>query len=106
MSALYLTDSNWEEEVLKSELPVFVDFWSSWCPPCKMVEPIVDKIAKEYKDKVKVGKINVDQNRGVINKYTIKGVPTFIVFKEGQEQHRLVAAQTENNLKDLIERVL
>ncbi len=106
MKTLPLTDKNFDQEVLNSKIPVLVDFWSSWCPPCKMIEPIIEKLTLEYEGKVKVGKINVDQNRATLNKYNIKGVPTFIIFKDGQEIDRLVASQTENQLKNFIQKVI
>ncbi|MFQ6078885.1 MAG: thioredoxin family protein, partial [Thermodesulfobacteriota bacterium] len=72
-----LTNKNFEQEVLRSDLPVLVDFWASWCPPCKMVEPLIDKLEKEYNGKIKVGKLNVDRNHFVASRYNIEGVPTF-----------------------------
>lgn len=98
-----LTDSNFEQEVLKSDVPVLVDFWASWCPPCKQTEPLVNKLAKEYEGKVKIGKLNVDQNPNTAAKYNIKGVPTFITFKKGEMIDRKVAAQPESQLRKMLD---
>ena len=97
------TDANFEKEVLNSDIPVLVDFWASWCPPCKMTEPLIDKLAQEYDGKVKIGKINVDQNPKTASKYEIKGVPTFILFKSGEEINRRVAAQSEGQLRKMLD---
>ena len=101
-----LTDKNFEKEVLKSNLPVLVDFWSSWCPPCKMVEPVIDKLEKEYAGKLKVCKINVDKYPSIAAKYNIKGVPTFIIFKDGEIIFRDFGAKSENQLKRIIKMAL
>jgi len=101
-----LTDKNFEEEVLKSDIPVLVEFWASWCPPCKMMEPILHKLEIEYEGQVKIGTLNVDLNPKTAAKYGITGVPTFIVFRNGQEIYRDVAAKSEEQLREIIERVL
>jgi thioredoxin 1 len=101
-----LTNKNFEQEVLRSDLPVLVDFWASWCPPCKMVEPLIDKLEKEYNGKIKVGKLNVDRNHVVASRYNIEGVPTFILFKGGKEMTREVGAKSEEQLRAIIKSVL
>jgi thioredoxin 1 len=101
-----LTDSNFNQEVLESDVPVLVDFWASWCPPCKQSEPLVDKLAEEYNGIVKIGKLNVDQNPNTAAKYGIKGVPTFITFKSGKIVDRKVAAQPESQLRNMLDTVL
>ncbi|KXB05133.1 thioredoxin [candidate division MSBL1 archaeon SCGC-AAA261O19] len=101
-----LTDKNFEEEVLKSELPVFVDFWGSWCPPCKMTEPIVSELEKEYDGKVKIGKLNIDKYPSVASRYAISGVPTFITIKNGKEVAREIGAKSKKQLRELIESAL
>jgi thioredoxin 1 len=100
------TVRNFENEVLKSDIPVLVDFWASWCPPCKVVEPILEELAHEYQGKVKIGKLNVDRNPGLGARYEITGVPTFIVFKEGEIKDRAMAAKSKDELKKMIEKFL
>ncbi len=100
------TDANFEKEVLKSDLPVLVDFWASWCPPCKMVEPIIESLAEEYNGKLKVGKLNVDQNPRIASKYSIRGVPTFIILNSGKEIKRKIGAQSAAQLKDMLKEAL
>ncbi len=105
-SALRFTDANFENEVINSSLPVLVDFWGSWCPPCKMVEPVIEEISKELWGKVKVGKLNVDQNPRTGSAFQITGVPTFILFKDGKEIRREVGARSKQQLLQMIEEVL
>jgi thioredoxin 1 len=102
---LRFTTVNFEDEVIKSDLPVLVEFVASWCPPCKMMEPVVKEIAEEYKDKVKVGKLNVDQNKRIASKYEVKGVPTFMLFVSGKLERRLVGALSKEQLKEFLAEV-
>ena len=99
---LALADHNFKEEVLESKKPVLVDFWASWCPPCKMVEPTVMALAKDLTGEVKMAKINVDQNPKSAFDYKIMGVPTFIVFKGGEEITRRIGAQSKEQLLDML----
>jgi len=101
-----IMDKNFEKEVLKADIPVLVDFWASWCPPCKMVEPVVDKLEREYVGKVKIGKLNVDRNPVIASRYQIKGVPTFIIFREGKIMKREVGAKSERQLRQMIDTAL
>ncbi len=101
-----VSDVEFRQNVLESDIPVLVDFWASWCPPCKMSEPMLDKLAREYNGKVKIVKLNVDQNPSMVTKYSIKGVPTFILFKESGIVERKVAAQTENQMRKMLEAAL
>ena len=88
----HVTDQNFEQEVLKSDTPVLVDFWAEWCFPCKMISPIIDEIANDYKGKVKIVKLNVDQNPDTSFKYGIKGIPTLGIFKDGELKDQIVGA--------------
>ncbi len=106
MSEVTLTDQNFKSEVLDSKIPVLVDFWAEWCAPCRMVAPVVEKIAKEYAGKLKVGKVNVDDNSGTPQKYGIQGIPTLILFKNGQVANQMVGFQSEDKLKSAINSVL
>ncbi len=103
MSLLYLTDTNFKKEVLESRLPVVVDFWASWCGPCKMIAPLVEELAKEYQDKVKVGKVNVDENPKIATRYGIMSIPTLIIFKHGKVMEQIVGALSKSDLKKRIE---
>lgn len=93
MAEITLTQDNFKEEVLDSSVPVLVDFWASWCGPCRMIAPVVEEIAKEYDGKVKVGKVNVDDERELSEEYDIMYIPTLIVFKDGK------VVNTSNGLK-------
>ena len=100
---LRITDSNFEEEVINSPIPVLVDFWASWCIPSQMMIPVLDRLSEEYEDKkVKIRKLNIDQNPGIRDKYKILGCPTFILFKDGKELTRKIGAQSDNQLKEII----
>jgi len=101
-----LTDDNFEQEVLKSDLPVLVDFWATWCGPCRMVGPIVDELAKEYAGKLKVGKLNVDSNGKTSIKYGIMSIPSLLFFKKGQVVDQMVGAAPKNSFVEKLERVL
>lgn len=101
-----LTDSNFEQEVLASPIPVLVDFWASWCPPCKMTEPVVAELTVEYAGRIRVGKMNVDQNPRARQEYQVMGVPTFAVFRDGKVIGRRTGAQSKRQLIDLLEGVL
>ena len=106
MSEVTLTDQNFKSEVLDSKTPILVDFWAEWCAPCRMVAPVVEKIAKDYAGKLKVGKVNVDDNSETPQKYGIQGIPTLILFKDGQVANQMVGFQSEHKLKSAIDSVL
>jgi len=93
------TDQNFEQEVLKSSTPVLVDFWAEWCMPCRMLAPTIEKIAKDYDGKVKVGKLDTDANRDVASKYSISAIPTVILFKDGQVAQKFVGLRQEKDFK-------
>jgi len=105
-NTLTLTDQNFEQEVLKSDKPVVVDFWAVWCAPCRMVAPTVDAIAEEYLGRAKVGKLNVDENQAVTSRYNIRGIPTLLLFKNGQVQEQIVGATSKDNIVKLLEKHL
>ena len=100
------TDDNFDAEVLKSDLPVLVDFWAEWCGPCKMIAPIVEEIAGDYAGKVKVGKVNVDFNNQVAMQYGIRGIPALLVFKGGAVANQIVGAVPKNNITQIIDEVI
>ena len=100
------TDDNFDAEVLKSDLPVLVDFWAEWCGPCKMIAPIVEEIAGDYAGKVKVGKVNVDFNNQVAMQYGIRGIPALLVFKGGAVANQIVGAVPKNNITQILEEVI
>jgi len=101
-----LTDSNFEDEILQSDLPALVDFWAPWCSPCKVVGPVVEELAREYEGKVKVAKMNVDDNPSTPSKYGIRGIPTLILFKGGDVVDQVVGAVPKGSIEDLIKKAL
>ncbi|PKO14275.1 thioredoxin [candidate division BRC1 bacterium HGW-BRC1-1] len=103
-NALEITDDKFDEEVLKSETPVLVDFWATWCGPCKAVGPIVDELATEYAGKLKVGKVDVDTNQRVAASYGIQSIPTLLIFKNGEIVERITGAYPKNILKQHIDK--
>jgi thioredoxin 1 len=98
-----LSDETFEEEVLHAESPVLVDFWAEWCGPCKMIAPIVAEIATEYGDKLKVGKLNIDDNPDTPVKYGVRGIPTLILFKNGEVSASKVGALTKSQLVSFLD---
>lgn len=96
--AKVFSDENFESEVLNSDVPVLVDFFAEWCGPCKMMGPVVDKIAQEYEGKAKVGKIDIDKNPGLAGKYNVMSVPTFMVFKQGKIVDTVIGAVSKEEL--------
>ena len=103
---LAFTDKNFEAEVIQSEIPVLVDFWATWCAPCKAIAPLVDAIAEEYEGKIKVGKVNVDENQGTPSKYGVRGIPTIVLIKEGKVVDQVVGAVPKAQLEALIKKAL
>jgi len=99
-------DSNFDTEVLQSPIPVLVDFWASWCAPCRSVAPIVDALAEAYEGKIKVGKVNVDENPAIPARYGIRGIPTIMLFKEGKLIDQVVGAVPKTQLEALVNKAL
>ncbi len=105
-SALSVTDATFKDEVLDSEVPVLVDFWAPWCGPCRMVAPVVEEIATEYEGKVKVVKVNTDENSAVASQYGIRSIPTLMIFKGGQKVDLLVGAVPKTKIEATLEQFL
>jgi len=99
-----VTDQNFSDEVLKNDGKVLVDFWASWCGPCQMLSPIIDEIGMEQKDKVKVVKLNVDENPQTAQKYEVSGIPTVIIFEKGEIKERIVGFRMKQDYIDAIEK--
>ena len=100
------TSADFEKEVLQSDKPVLVDFFADWCGPCKMMAPVVEQLAEELDGKAKVGKLNIDENMDIAEKYRVMNIPTFLIFKDGQEKERIVGAVSKNELKNKLEQTL
>ena len=98
-----VTDDNFETEVLKCETAVLVDYWAEWCGPCKQIAPILEQIAKEYEGRLKIAKINVDENRNIPAKFGIKAIPTLMLFKNGEVVDRFVGVQPKTRLQQAID---
>lgn len=106
MATMHFDDTNFENEVLKGDKPVLVDFFATWCGPCQMAAPVLDKLADEMGEKLKIGKVDVDQARDIATKYEVMSIPCMVVFKEGKEVDRKVGFPGEAALKAWIEEVI
>ena len=100
--SLHLTEKNFDAEVLKSQIPVLVDFWAEWCGPCRVISPIVDEIAQDLKGKLKVAKVNVDDSQELAAKYNIMSIPTLLVFKDGKPVEQIIGAMSKDQLLERI----
>ena len=101
-----LLKSNFDQEVLKSDGAVLVDFWAEWCGPCKMIAPLIEELAKDFQGRLKVGKLNVDEERDIASQYGIRSIPTLILFKEGKPVEQIIGALPKSALKSKIEGLL
>ncbi|PIS38552.1 MAG: thioredoxin [Nitrospirae bacterium CG_4_9_14_3_um_filter_53_35] len=101
-----LNDQNFKEEIKSSQVPILVDFWAEWCAPCRMIAPMLEEIAEEYNEKLKIGKLNVDQNRTIAAQYGVMSIPTLILFKDGEMVEQMIGAQPKENLLKIIKSAL
>jgi thioredoxin 1 len=102
---LHVTDANFEMEILNSKIPALVDFWATWCAPCRAIAPIVEEMAETYSGKVKFAKMNVDENPAIPGKYGVRGIPTLILFKDGQVVDQVVGAVPKSQIQGLIDKI-
>jgi thioredoxin 1 len=105
-NAITFTDDSFQAEVIESSVPVLVDFWATWCGPCRMVAPIVDELAQEYEGRVKVGKVDVDSEQKIAADFGIRSIPTLLIFKDGKQAEQIVGAVSKNHLVEKLESVL
>ncbi len=103
---LQVTDENFDAEIMSSELPAMVDFWAEWCGPCRMVGPVVEELALEYKGKIKVAKMDVDKNRKTPTSFAIRNIPTLILFKGGEVTQTIIGAQPKSNIEKELKKLL
>ena len=101
-----LTEANFTQEVLESLTPVLVDFWAPWCGPCKMIAPVLDELAGEYDGRVRVGKVNIDEEQDLAVKFGVRAVPTLLLFSQGQVEDQIVGAKSKRQMKEFLDRVL
>jgi thioredoxin 1 len=102
---LVLTQENFAQEVVQSATPVLVDFWAEWCGPCKMIAPVLDELADEYEGRVKIGKVNIDEQQGLAAEYGVRAIPTLLIFDKGQVADQVVGMKSKRDLKSSLDRV-
>ncbi|MFL2983747.1 MAG: thioredoxin [Candidatus Neomarinimicrobiota bacterium] len=105
-SVYEFTDNNFDSDVINSEIPVLIDFWAVWCGPCKAIAPIIEEVANDYEGKVKVGKVDVDQNQNTAMKYGVRSIPTLLVIKDGEVVNQIVGAVPKGNITDILNEVI
>ncbi|HED07964.1 MAG TPA: thioredoxin [Ignavibacteria bacterium] len=105
MRPLEITDENFESEVLNSDLPVLIDFWAAWCGPCRMIAPLVEELAGEYEGKIKIGKLDVDNNQQTAIKYGVRSIPTLLVFKNGEVKDTIIGAVPKSQISQKLDAV-
>ncbi|NLB79420.1 MAG: thioredoxin [Clostridiaceae bacterium] len=103
---LTIKSDNFEEIVLKSSVPVLVDFWANWCGPCRAIAPTIGELADEYDGRFKIGKVNVDEESTLVNKFNIMSIPTMIAFKDGNQIEKIIGARSKSDLKSLLEKYI
>ena len=103
---IHVNNENFEEEIIKSNKPALVDLWAPWCGPCNAIAPFVEELAQEYKDKIKVAKLNVDDSPGIASNYGVRSIPTLLLFKDGVVQDTLIGLVPKDRLEDFIKKVL
>lgn len=103
---LEVTDENFDDEIMNSDTPAVVDFWAEWCGPCKMVAPVIEELAKDYQGKIKVAKMDVDQNRTTPTKFGVRNIPTLIFFKGGEVAQTIIGAQPKSSIEDELKKLL
>ncbi len=105
-SVIHVSEGTFDAEILKSDKPALVDFWAPWCGPCRAIAPVLDELASEYKDKVKVAKVNVDENRTLAGNHGVMSIPTMILFKNGKVMDKLIGLVPKERLKELMDKAL
>jgi len=106
MAEFEFNEKNFDDEVIKSAVPVLVDFWAPWCGPCKMIAPVVKELADEYAGKIKVGKVNTDENLNIATQYQISSIPTLLIFKSGKPVSKMIGFKAKTELKKLLDNAL
>lgn len=106
MSIVHITEDTFESEVMKSPLPVLVDFWAEWCGPCKMIAPVLDQVASEYQDRLRIAKVNVDTNQSTAMRFGIRSIPTLMLFRNGVVEAQHVGMLSKSQLKKLLDEKL